>query len=141
MMGELMSAEGFKKMISQASLVLPENLDAGKTWSRKMEMKIPAIGTQVAETTYTYRGPKEVEGEEYEAFGDEIKVSYQDGAAIEVTEQASSGEILFNREAGRLEQSNLKQNMDLKITVGNQTMEQEMEQTMEMKWVPEGNDE
>jgi hypothetical protein len=137
-MGDMATAEGFKKMVSQAAFALPEKLEPNTEWTQKMEMKLPSVGTQIAETTYKYQGPKEVDGQQYEAFAPSLKVSYQGGETpVEIANQESKGEILFNREAGRLERSELKQDMTLKMTASGQQIEQTLKQTIEMKWLPE----
>jgi hypothetical protein len=75
-----------------------------------------------------------------EAFEPEIKMTFGEGGAakVEVNEQKSSVEILFNREAGRLESSKVEQEMALKITVQGQEIDQKLKQTVTMKWLPEG---
>jgi hypothetical protein len=138
-MGDMATPEGFKKMVSQASFAMPEKLAPGDQWTQKMEMQLPGIGKQIAETTYKYEGAKEVEGKEYEVFTPSLKIRYEGGAtAVDVGDQKSSGQILFDREAGRLEKSQLKQNMTLTLSAGGQAIEQQLEQTIEMQWMPEG---
>jgi hypothetical protein len=137
-MGDLATPEGFKKLVAQASFVLPEKLAPGVEWKTKTATQAPSIGTQTAETTYRYEGPKEIDGQPLEVFSAKIAVSFAGGQLpIEVTKQESSGQILFNREAGRLESSNIKQLTNVKITVGDNTVDQTIDQNVEMKWVPE----
>jgi hypothetical protein len=138
-LGDMATPEGFKKMIGQASFAMPEKLAAGDQWTQKMEMQLPGIGKQTAETTYKYEGPKEVEGKEYEVFTPSLKISYEGGATqVDVGDQKSEGQILFDSEAGRLEKSELKQNMTLTLSAGGQSIDQKLEQTIEMKYMPEG---
>ena len=137
-MGDLASEEGFKKLVAQAAFVLPEKIEPGVEWTSKTETNLPAVGKQTAETTYRYEGPKEVDGQKLEAFSAKVNLKFTGGQVpVEITKQGSKGEILFNREAGRLESSSIKQNTMLKISVGNQTINQTIDQTIEMKWLPE----
>ncbi len=137
-MGDLATPEGFKKLVSQASFVLPEKLEPGVEWKTKTVTEAPSIGKQTAETTYRYEGSKEIDGEPREVFSAKVAVSFASGELpIEVTKQESSGQILFNREAGRLESSKIKHLTNLKITIGDNTVDQTIDQNVEMKWIPE----
>lgn len=145
-MGELASAEGFKKLVGQASFVLPEALTVGKEWTSTTESKLPLVGTQKAVTTYKYEGPIDQEGTKLEKFTAKVDISFSGGeVTVEVPSQESNGEILFNAEAGRLEQSKITQVTNLKISnlkipelkdAEGQVVEQKIEQTIGVKWVP-----
>jgi hypothetical protein len=138
-LGDMATPEGFKKMVTQAEFAMPEKLEPNDQWTQKMEMQLPGIGKQIAETTYKYEGAKEIDGKEYEVFTPSLDIRYEGGATtVNVGDQKSTGQILFDREAGRLEKSELKQNMTLTLTAGGQSIEQKLEQTIEMKYVPEG---
>lgn len=136
-MGELASPEGFKKTVGQVSFVLPERLEVGKEWTRTTEANLPLVGTQTAVTTYKYEGPVETEGVKLEKFSAKVDVSFAGGEVkVEVPSQESSGEVLFNGGEGRLEQSKITQVTNLKITAAGQVVEQKIEQTIGVKWVP-----
>jgi hypothetical protein len=136
-MGELASAAGFKKMVGQASFVLPEKLEVGKEWTSTTEAKLPVVGTQTAVTTYKYDGPVETDGTKLEKFTAEVEVSFAGGeVSVEIPSQESSGEVLFNAVEGRLEQSTITQATNLKITAAGQVVEQKIEQTIRVEWVP-----
>jgi hypothetical protein len=138
-MGDMATPEGFKKMVSQASFAMPEKLEPGDEWTQKMEMQLPGIGKQIAETTYKYEGAKEIDGKEYEVFAPTLTIRYEGGAtAVNVGDQKSNGQILFDREAGRLASSELKQDMTLTLSAGGQSIEQKLDQTIEMKHVEDG---
>jgi hypothetical protein len=129
-------------MVGQAAFAMPEKLEPGDEWTQKMEMQLPGIGKQITETTYKYEGAKEVDGKEYDVFTPSLKIRYEGGATqVNVGDQKSEGQILFDREAGRLQQSELKQNMTLTLSAGGQSIDQKLEQTIEMKHVPEGESE
>jgi hypothetical protein len=137
-MGDLATPEGFKKLVGQASFVLPEKLEPGVTWTAKTEANMPGVGTQTATTTYRYEGPREVDGKVMEVFSATLDMKFAGGQVpVEITNQESKGEILFNRAEGRLESSAIKQLNEYKITVTGQPIKQKNEQNVEMKWVPE----
>jgi hypothetical protein len=141
-MGDLATPEGFKKLVRQASFVLPEKLDPGTEWTAKSESNLPAVGTQTAVTTYKYEGAATADGKPMERFTAKLDVKFAGGQVpVEITNQESSGEILFNRGAGRLESSTIEQLTELKITVADQTISQKIDQNIAMKWVPEFKDE
>lgn len=137
-MGELASAEGFKKLVGQASFVLPETLDPGKEWTGTTEAKLPLVGTLTSVTTYKYEGPAEVEGQQLAKFSAKVDANFAGGeVTVEVPSQESKGEILFNGEAGRLESSAINHLMNLKITANGQVVEQKIDQTIGVKWLAE----
>lgn len=139
MMGDLASKKGFEQLIRQGSLYFPEGeIKEGQNWSNKVETKNPMFGSQTIETTYTYAGPKEMEGKEYEVFKPSLKLDFGDGQGargtqVAIDKQDSSGEILFDREAGHLAQSKINQNMELTITAGGQNINQVIKQTIDLK--------
>jgi hypothetical protein len=138
-LGELTTAEGFKKMVSGVSFELPETLEPGAEQTTTAEMTNPVLGKQTIKTTYRYTGPKEVDGVACEAFAPSIDISFAgtDAAQAEVTEQTSEGEMLFNREAGRLQSSQLDQSMEIIVTMGEQQVSQSLKQHVTFEWLPE----
>jgi len=135
MMGEMFSDEGFKKMIQQSSLILPETKDLtpGYEWTSKAEMKNSQFGVLEIETTYRYLGPRERKGNSYEVFSFKMKMNFgeaPDGVQMEVVNQDSNGEIFFSRAAGRLESSKFQQDMEMNSSAAGQAVTQTMVQTM-----------
>jgi hypothetical protein len=138
MMGDMASEEGFKQMIEKGSLKLPETLEKGVTWDSEVKLKNPMFGTQTVTTTYEYIGPREVDGQVMEVFSPTLNMEFGDGAGangaqIEVTGQKSEGEILFNRNQGFLESSQINMGMDLKIKVAGQEINQAIDQKISLK--------
>lgn len=132
-MGEMATADGFKKMISQGSLVLPQEApEPGHEWSTKIEVNNPMAGKQIVETTYTYKDTKEVDGVTYAVFEPSIEMSFE-GAPLKITEQTSNGEILFNVPEGRLASSNLAQQVTIDQPGGGQM---KIDQNVEVKVKP-----
>ena len=142
-MGEMFSDEGFKNMIQQSSLILPEpkDLEPGHEWASKAEMKNAQFGQLEVETTYRYLGTREVEGKPYEVFSIAMQMDFGEGPGgvqIDITSHESHGEILFSREEGRLQSSKVQQVIEMNIVAGNQEMKQKMVQTMEFKRIEKG---
>lgn len=136
-LGELAGEEGFKSLVAKAAFVIPETLSEGDQFVRTTETNVAAIGKQIAEVSYTYQGSREVDGKIMEVFQPKIAVRFEGGpVAIDVADQHSDGELLFNRTDGRMESSRLEQRMNLKIVVGGQETFQKIAQTLSMEWLP-----
>jgi hypothetical protein len=142
LMGDMASEEGLKTMIMRSAFEMPETLEAGTEWTNTSELNNPIFGKQTIETTYRYIGPKESDGVRFEVFEPKLVIEFAGGpATASITKQESSGEILFNRDAGRLELTGLQHNVTMAITSGGATVNQTLEQTIQMKWLPEEADE
>ena len=151
-MGDIATPEGFKKMISQGALVLPEaSPKQGDTWATKVEMNNPAVGKQTVETTYTYGGTKEVDGTTYAVIKPQLKMDFESQPAeaaegqpkppapqlsMKIAEQSSDGEVLFNIEKGRLHSTTLQQKVTIDATVNGQTLQQKIDQKIDVKVTP-----
>jgi hypothetical protein len=148
-MGDIATADGFKKMISQGALVLPEKAPKeGDTWQTKVEMNNPAVGKQTVETTYKYVGTKEINGAKFAVIKPELKMEFEkkEGDAkaaqqlsMKIGEQSSDGEVLFNIDAGRLASTKLQQKVAIDATLGGgQTMQQKIDQKIDVTVKPAG---
>jgi hypothetical protein len=139
MMGEMASAEGFKQMISQGTLVLPKEMPTvGYQWTNTIEMKNPMVGQQKVQTTYTYDGTKEVDGQSYYLFKPTVKMTFEGQGPMQMTlkEQKSDGEILFNADAGRMHSSKLNQDLAMSMNMGDQAFEQKIHQVVDVQVTP-----
>jgi hypothetical protein len=133
-MGDLATPEGFKKMISNGALVLPENApQPGDEWSTKIELTMPGSGKQIVETTYRFEGMKEIDGVQFAAFRPDLKMTFEGNPQMTVKDQESSGEILFNVEAGRLHSSALNQKLTMTQAAG---VEAKIDQTIKVTVTP-----
>jgi hypothetical protein len=133
-MGDLATPDGFKKMISNGALVLPENApQPGDEWSTKVELNMPGSGKQIVETTYRFEGMKEVDGVQYAAFRPDLKMTFEGNPQMTVKDQESNGEILFNVEAGRLHSSSLNQKLTMTQAAG---VEAKIDQTIKVTVTP-----
>jgi|tagenome__1003787_1003787.scaffolds.fasta_scaffold20899817_2 hypothetical protein len=155
-MGDVASAEGFKKMISQGALVLPKDAPKkGDSWKTKVEMKNPAVGKQTVETTYRYEGTKDIKGTKFAVIKPQLKMEFdnqqpaakegqpqqpaaQQNMQMKIKEQTSDGEVLFNIPAGRLQSTTLKQNVTIEATVNGQTSQQKIDQKINVTVTPAG---
>jgi hypothetical protein len=118
-LGDLATPDGFKKMMSQSALVLPENApQAGEQSETKVEMGAPFGGKQIVQTTYRYDGTKDIDGVTCAAFQPTMTMAYEGENQPKIKEQESSGEILFNIAAGRLHSSKLDQKMTMEQAAG-----------------------
>jgi len=140
MMGGFATEEGLKKMAKQGSLTLPTpaDLTEGHEWSTSIDIDNPAAGKITIDTTYRYAGAREIDGQQFEIFIPSINTSFNaeegdQAAQIEVTNQETTGEILFNRSAGRLESSTIDQKMTNTITVAGNTINQDITQKVTFK--------
>ena len=136
-MGDLSSPEGIQQMLTQGSMTLPEGeTKAGESWTSELEMKLPT-GKQEVLTTYEYVGTKEVDGKAYAEIKPkmEIKSDVDPNALMQmsIADQSSEGEILFDRELGRLHSSNIKQKIEMEMNVQGQSITSTIDQTIEMK--------
>jgi hypothetical protein len=138
-LGEMATAEGIQRMIVSWALVLPEKAPTpGEEWRSRVKLASPAGGEQIVESSYRYEGTKEVDGRTYAVFrpGLEMTFAGKDGVATKVKEQNSSGEIIFDPAAGRLQSATLKRNVTMDVTVARQTVEQKVKQTIDVKLMP-----
>ena len=140
-MGDQITAEGIQKILMQDVIVLPEKaLSDGDTWTAKSEVTIPSVGKQTLDTTYKFESTKEVEGKNHAVITADRKVSFAqaDNVALqmEIKEQSSEGESLFNIEDGRLGSMNLKHHLTMNATAAGQTIVQELDQTSEVEVKP-----
>ena len=133
-LGDLATPDGFKKMMSQSALVLPENApQVGEQSSTKVELNTPMGGKQIVETTYRYDGTKDVDGVTCAVFQPNMKMSYEGENQPKIKAQESEGEILFNGEAGRLNSSKLSQKLTMEQAGG---VQMQIDQTITVEVKP-----
>jgi hypothetical protein len=145
-MGDIATADGFKKMISQGALVLPQDAPKeGENWKTKVEMANPAVGKQTVETTYSYKGTKDIDGTKFAIIKPDLKMDFDAGAgkaapqlSMKIADQSSDGEILFNIDKGRLYSTTLTQKVTIDATVAGQTIQQKIDQKIDVKVTPAG---
>jgi hypothetical protein len=105
-----------EQMFKQSGLRLPaEEISKGHTWKQNMEIKL-AYGTMQITTNYTYQGKNDEGLHQIDADMD-IDLKPLENAPVQVTATAkeASGSFLFDNEAGRLTESQVKQVLDIEI--------------------------
>ena len=138
-MGDAATAEGFKKMFTQGAMTLPETAPTeGEKWSSDIAMAAPMMGKITVETTYLYKGTKQVDGATCAVIEPSLTTTFggQTQVPMTVKDQSSGGQILFNEDAGRLQSSLIKQNMTLSAALGDRTIEQTIQQTTNVTLTP-----
>ncbi|QDV79463.1 hypothetical protein K2D_30780 [Planctomycetes bacterium K2D] len=135
--GGAVSSDMIKQMSQQASLKFPtEPLAVGDKWTTTAEVTSPAIGKMKVHTTYTYDGVREVDGKTYEAFTPAIEMELGENKgpmAIDFDTKESTGEILFDREKGRVFRSRVLQTVDIRVKMGENEIVNSMKQAVEMR--------
>ena len=143
------SPEAISQMAKQSAIVFPDKeLSPGEAWTTEIVSELPKIGVMNLTGSYTYQGPKTIEGRTYESFAMETKVNsvetLDESIVADIKITNSEGELLFDRELGRLHSTRLTTTMDVKITVptqlGNQSVANQMTQTISLQAVPEGDE-
>jgi hypothetical protein len=130
----LFTEEGFKRMLTQASLVLPDGAVAkGQTWKVTKSIPMAMIGTMVMDNVYTYEGPSDPADRISVAV--KLDIQPKDGVPFEikVTAQDSKGAFRFDRKAGVLRGSDLTQKMEMRITTNGQVILQNVDTATKME--------
>jgi len=140
MLGSLATEKGFKDAITQNAVTLPlaEELVEGHQWSTSFEIENPVAGKVITETTYEYKGSRDVDGQQLEVFVPTLDTRFGEanlpnGTTLKVKSQETTGEILFSRSAGRLVSTSIHQLLDLEITVGGNVVNQHIDQTIKFR--------
>jgi hypothetical protein len=136
-LGDMFSEEGLKNMMSQSGIILPEApVQKGATWTQKVNTKLP-FGKMAAEMKYTYQGTETVGGKTLQkiTFIPDAKIDADPAApvSVKVESQKGSGTILFDNDAGRLQETTLQQVMEMTVGVMNLNIAQKLDQTVSMK--------
>jgi Family of unknown function (DUF6263) len=137
--GQLFSEEGLKGLILQTSLVVPkEDLSEGRTWNRQTKETMPAVGTLVLDTTFTYQGTDTQNGRKVEKIGQVTKIDLQPPAdagninfPLKVKSQDSRGVVHFDSDAGHLADSRMDETVELTASI----MDMEVTQVTETSTV------
>ncbi len=137
LLGSLATAEGLQDIIGRSSFEMPESLEPGAEWTNDAELQNPLFGKQTIKTTYRYEGPREVEGVQFEVFSPKLEIGFAGAeATADIMLQESSGEVLFNVDAGRLESTRLEHKMEMTIAAAGNTIKQSIDQSTNLEWIP-----
>jgi hypothetical protein len=146
-LGEMATAEGFKKMVTQGLMPLPKDPKPGQKWMSKLESDIPKGGKQIIETTYIYEGAKEIDGTRFAVIKQVQKfdslpppegatAATGQAANMKVVEQSSDGEVLFNIEAGRLHSMSVHNDITVDAIANGKPIQPKIEQKIVLRLVP-----
>ncbi len=111
------SEAGLKNMLTQMGVVLPgEEVNAGKTWSRKLAIPAGPNGqTRDIEQSYTFRGP-EAADKPLDAIDMATKfdpVAADPNIPVTIKTQEATGRFLFDNANGRIESSKVTEKVEL----------------------------
>ncbi len=108
------SIEGISRVLRQSVVELPEQpVETGATWESTSEIE-SALGVLQQTNVYSYAGPEERDGRAVEKIGVESTLQAdQEGRRSKTTIKAQSqtGELWFDRQAGRLVGSQFEQQL------------------------------
>ena len=127
----MFNKDSFKQMLMQAATTFPTTpVDEGDTWTNSFALDNP-LGKQNVETKYSYQGEETVDGKALDKIGVVIKMNFGKiknpvlaGATVEVKKQDSKGTMYFDNTRGQMVKTHIDQNMEMEITVGDNTISQ-----------------
>ena len=127
-----MAAQGVKHLVMKLS---GEPLAVGDQWTNTVEFITPGMGPLKVLTTYTYDGPQQVENHTYEAFTPKrVQAPLDDQASfVDIETKESTGEVLFDREKGRVFRSHLLQKSEVRLKDDDQDAPNRIEQTIDLR--------
>ena len=131
MLQGMFKKESFTQMLRQAATTFPTTqVKKGDTWTNSFSADNP-LGKQLVETTYTYAGEETVEGKLLDRIDIVLKMSFGKvenealpGAKIKIKKQNSRGSMYFDSSRGQMSKSHIDQDMEMEITVGENTITQ-----------------
>ncbi|QDT69663.1 hypothetical protein MalM25_26020 [Planctomycetes bacterium MalM25] len=140
--GGAMSSDMVKQMSQQGAMQFPnEPLVLNDHWTITNEVQAPQMGPMKVATTYTYKGPRRVDGRRLEVFAPSIEMESTGGEDqqfdVTIKTKSSDGEILFDAELGRLVSSKVSQEMDVIVKVGDREIVNQIVQNIELRSVAE----
>ena len=134
--GDMFSEQGLKNLSAQSGVIFPISpVKKGEDWPHKVSIKTP-FGAMNTEFKYTYHGPVSTRDPlEKITFVSNTSVEAAANAqvVISIDSQKGEGTVLFDGVAGRVQQTELKQEMDMTVTVQNNVIAQRMEQKLTMR--------
>jgi hypothetical protein len=133
--GNAFSEDAIKKLVEQAVMPLPEKAEEGVTWTQAFENKLPMLGTELAETTFSLGGEESVDGKKLTKIEAKTELLFEPEESprmeMEILEQESSATAYFDNEAGHLVKSEGTQKAVKEIS-GQQEISQDITETFKM---------
>jgi hypothetical protein len=136
----MFSEDGLKQMISQSMMPVPEQgVAEGTTWDKSSELQTPPFGKQVTKTEYKFVGQEERDGKKLDKIDVSLEAKFEPTddaqAKLKLTDNEAGGKILWDNSAGRPVESVMDSKMKFEISVGGQSMEQDVTTKVSMKQV------
>jgi hypothetical protein len=126
--------KGIKELLVRSVLPLPES--AGESWTQSFENKVPMLGTQIAETTFSVAGSETVDGKELAKIDAKTELIFEPEenprADLEIMEQESSATFYFDPAAGHMVKAAGTQKAQMEVS-GPQELTQQITETMSMR--------
>ena len=140
-LGDLATIKAFRGLLQQNAITFPENaeLAPGEAWASSMTIEMPLLGALTAEKAYRYEEEREEDNARLAVFIPQVQLTVAGASSdqtpeVRIKEQKSSGEVVFNRDAGRLQSTKLVQSLSVSYGVGDQSAEQSIKQTVSTLW-------
>jgi Family of unknown function (DUF6263) len=134
-MGDLATPKGLQEAIMRFSFVLPEKApELGERSSSHVDVNNSMGGISV-ETSYTFEGISEVDGQKMAKFRPSIKMNVEGNSTMQskMTDQKSDGVVLFNVDQGRLESVDQHYHASREVTIAGRTLPQQITQAIQVK--------
>jgi len=139
---QILSEESLKEMADPTFAAIPnKEVKKGDTWKKESTLDMGPIGKYTNTYDYTYDGPNDKKLEQIKV-ATTLKYTAPDNTAVggglpfkiksaTLTSKNAGGTILFNKEKGRVESSEMKVDLDgdLNIEIGGQTTAVNLKQT------------
>ena len=140
-LGKMFSEDGMKQLVGLS--VLPkEPLVPGKSWNDESLYENPQAGKQKVKSTYTYVGPKMLEGKPVEQIDSVVSLELlppeQQAAKLDIKEQHGTGTLYFDAVAGHLLQSTTTMKLKMTVEFGGQSLTSDATTSRTFQLVPPG---
>jgi len=140
MLQGMFNQDSFKQMLMQAATTFPvKPVDKGDTWTNSFAINNP-LGKQNVETKYSYQGEEKVDDNVLDKIGVVINMNFGKienpalaGAIVKIKKQNSKGTMYFDNTRGRMAKTHIDQDMEMEITVGDNTINQLLKMKVDVK--------
>ena len=135
-LGQLASADDLESLIRLGMPVLPDAADfaLGGKWEVERTVETVPLDSMTAQTTYQWEAVDDSSGDQVARIVPQTAFRFAESTegkpAITVDDQSTTGEILFNLTAGRLESSTREEKMSLTTQDGGQSTAGTLEHTL-----------
>lgn len=137
----MFSEDGMKQLLG-LSLLPKESLVPGKSWNDESLFDNPQAGKQKVKSTYTYVGPKTVQGKPAEQIDSVVTLEAippeQQAPKIDIKEHHGTGTIYFDPAAGHLLQSTTTMKLKMAIDLSGQSLTSDGATSSTLQLAPPG---